>query len=72
MKPTDWFCSLGKTTTEDGTKELELSFINLQRDFLAMICQIFPDPTESPDLVVSSRVCHSVESAQSRLFIISI
>lgn len=54
MRPTDWFCSLGKTTTEDGTKELELSFDNLQRDFLAMICQTFPDPTESPDLVVSS------------------
>lgn len=68
MKPTDRFCSLGKTTTKDGTKELELSFDNLQRDFLAMIRQIFPDPTESPDLVVSSRVCHSIERAEQIVY----
>jgi len=43
----------GKTITRGGAKELELSFANLQQDFLAMIKEMFPEPSESPDLVVS-------------------
>jgi hypothetical protein len=46
-------CPSGKTTTRGGAKELELSFANLQQDFLAMIKELFPAPSESPDLVVS-------------------
>jgi protein phosphatase methylesterase 1 len=50
--PSDVFM-LGKTTTSDTAKELELSFANLQQDFLAMIKELYPEPKESPDLVVS-------------------
>jgi len=45
--------ALGKTTTHGGAAELELSFANLQQDFIAMIKELFPAPSESPDLVVS-------------------
>lgn len=42
----------GRTTIDDKSKELELSFDNLQHDFLAMIEKVFPDPTSAPHLVV--------------------
>lgn len=48
----------GKTTMNDPSKELELSFANLQHDFLAMIQHVFPDPQEAPDLVVSLSTVH--------------
>lgn len=32
--------------------DLVLSFENLQRDFLAFIAEVFPEPSQSPDFVL--------------------
>jgi hypothetical protein len=45
----------GKTATTPPASELELSFDNLQQDFIAMLTHIFPDPEDCPDLIVRAK-----------------
>jgi hypothetical protein len=44
---------IGKTITDPEEDSKVVSFDNLQNDFIALIRQVFPDPAEAPDLLVS-------------------
>jgi hypothetical protein len=49
---------LGKTITQPEEDSKVVSFDNLQNDFIALIRQVFPDPAEAPDLLVSLESSH--------------
>lgn len=42
----------GKTSTRDPKLELDLSHDTLLSDFMALIEMVFPNPKESPSLIV--------------------